>query len=73
MNNHQFWAPCQNSRGDRPRKCNFRNLRSLWPWPWPWIDSMWYLCAYKVDIYPHTKLYRNWKNFLWTYGHIGVQ
>jgi len=27
--NHQFWAPCQNGRGDRPRKVQFSQLQKL--------------------------------------------
>ena len=41
--NHQFWAPRENGRGDRPRNVQlwaiFGSSYALWPWPWPWIGS----------------------------------
>ena len=32
------------------------------------LGSKSYWCAYTVEVYPHTKLDRNRKKFLWTYG-----
>ena len=40
-------------------KCNFCNFGSSVPWP--------HWCAYLVEVYPHTKLDGNRKNFSWTY------
>ena len=48
-------------------KCNSRKSEASWPWPWPWIESRSHWCAYVVEVYPHTKLDRNRKNYLWTY------
>jgi len=47
-------------------KCNFWNFRSSVTWSWPWIGSKSYWCEYLIEVYPHTKLDRNRKNF--SYG-----
>jgi len=44
----------------------FATSEAPWPWPWPWIRLRSHWCACVVEIYAHTKLERNWKNFLWT-------
>jgi len=69
---HQPSAARQHGGGDRPRKVQFSTifgtLESPWPWSWPWIGLRSHWCAYPVEIYPHTKLNRNRRNFLWTDG-----
>ena len=52
-------------------KCNFRNFRSSVTLTLTLTSdggSRSYRCAYPVEVYPHTKLDQNWKNFLYTDG-----
>ena len=39
-------------------------LEAPWPWRWPWIRSSSHRCAYVVEVYPHTNLDANQKNFV---------
>jgi len=70
---HHFWAPCQIGRRDRSRKCNFHNFGSsvTLTLTLDRVKSHW--CAYVVEVYPHTKLDGNWKNFLWLYVRTDVR
>ena len=62
--NHQFWAPRQNGRGDRPTKLQFLELQKLSDLDLDLgLGRKSYWCAHPVDVYPHTKSDRNWKTF----------
>jgi len=49
-------------------KCNFHNFGSSVTYTLDWVKVTLY--AYPVDVYPHTKLDGNRKNFLWIYGRM---
>ena len=61
----------ENGGEGRPRIVRFSELQKLRDLDLDidlgWVDVI-YLCAYVVEIYPHTTLDRNRKNYLWTDG-----